>query len=205
MEKIIFIGAGALATDIYENVSRTRNFIGALVDPEYAAEPEFLGMPVLTDWRQAAEIATHYVLALADIDQRTRMRSLAMQFLLQPCVPLISDRANISSSATIADGCVIGPFCWVGARARIGSDCLLMNHIIAGHDCVVDENAVFCPGSNFAGNTKIGANCFVGSNAVISPGVSLGARSFAAAGAACLRDSPEASFLIGNPARRSSR
>jgi acetyltransferase-like isoleucine patch superfamily enzyme len=205
MERILLIGAGALATDLYEQLIGIRGFSGAFVEPRFATQPDFHGLPLFTDWAAAAAASTHYVLAVADIRHRDRLRREAGDHGLPPCEPLLSVKANLSRSATVSPGCVIGPFCWVGAYARFGIDCLLMNHIIAGHDSDVGANTVFCPGSNFAGNTRIGACTFVGSNAVIAPGVSIGAGSFVAAGAACLRDGPESSYLIGNPARRIAR
>jgi acetyltransferase-like isoleucine patch superfamily enzyme len=161
-----------------------------------------MGLPLFTDWEEAAKVASHYVLALSDIDHRVRFRSLALASGLSPCSPLVSTMANITKSAVLGEGCVVGPFCWIGAFAKLSQDCFLMNHVIAGHDSVVGQNVVFCPGSNFAGYARIGPDCFIGSNAVISPKISIGARSFIAAGAACLRDAPEDSFLIGNPAKR---
>lgn len=205
MERLILIGAGALALDVYEQFAGDRTFCGALVDPEYAGSSRVPELPLLTDWDQAAQIATHYVLAIADIEQRRRMRTIARNHGLEAPAPLISARANVSRSSTIGAGCVVGPFCWIGAQARLAADCLLMNHIIAGHDCDIEENVVFCPGANFAGYTRIGANSFVGSNAVIPPNIRIGSGSFIAAGAACLRDAAEGSFLIGNPARAIAR
>lgn len=199
------IGAGALALDIYEQFAADRQFCAALVDPAYAGNSRVPELSLVTDWDHAAQIATHYVLAIADIEQRRRMRRIAVEHGLKASVPLLSSRANISRSSAIGAGCVVGPFCWVGAQARLASDCLLMNHIIAGHDCDIEENVVFCPGANFAGYTRIGADTFVGSNAVIPPNVSIGSGSFIAAGAACLRDAAEGSFLIGNPARAIAR
>lgn len=90
----------------------------------------------------------------------------------------------------------------VGPATQIGLDCLIMHGVVVGHDSVVQSNVVFCPGVCVGGYARIGAGGFVGTNSVPAPRVNIGRDGFISAGAACLRDAPANSLLLGNPAKR---
>lgn len=201
MEKILLIGAGALARDIIDLVGPDR-FVAAYVDAQFATADAVDGIRVYTDWQQAVRLASHYVLAVSSIDHRKLASALAGGAGLKPSSPIVSATAKIARSATLASGCVVGHFSAVGPAARIGLNSLLMHGVVVGHDSVIEENAVVCAGVCMGGYVTIGASSFVGTNAVMAPKINVGSGSFIAAGAACLRDAPANSRLIGNPAKR---
>lgn len=201
MEKILLIGAGALARD-FVDLFVTNAFVGAYVDPQFAKAETLDGVRILTDWKRAVARATSYILATSSITHRERARSLAAVAGLPAAPPLISPMARIAKTATLGRGCVITHFSAVGPGARLGPDCLIMHGVVVGHDSVVEENVVFCPGVCVGGYVRIGAGCFVGTNSVLAPKVNIGCDGFISAGAACLRDAPANSLLMGNPAKR---
>lgn len=201
MEKILLMGAGALARDIIDLVGPDR-FAAAYVDAEYVSADTVDGLHIYTDLQQASRIASHYVLAISSIDHRERARKLAADSGLQPCTPVVSATARIARRVVLPGGCVVGHFSAVGPSARVGQDCLIMHGVVVGHDSVIEDNVVICAGVCLGGYVKLGARSFVGTNSVVSPQVSVGSDSFVAAGAACLRDAPANSRLLGNPAKR---
>lgn len=201
MERILLIGAGALARDFVDLFGRDA-FVAAYVDPRFAETETVDGVPIITDWTQAVGLVTNYVLGTSSITHRERARSLAATAGLQPASPLVSSAARIAKSATLSRGCVVTHFSAVGPAARIGLDCLIMHGVVVGHDSIVENNVVFCPGVCLSGYVRIGERCFVGTNSVVAPKVSIGRDGFISAGAACLRDAPSNSLLMGNPAKR---
>jgi len=201
MEKILLIGAGALACDFIDLFGQDR-FVAAYVDPQFAQGDSVDGVPICTDWQQAVRLASHYVLAVSSIDHRERARSLAAEAGLELASPFVSPTARVAKSATLARGSAIGHFAVIGPAAQLGSDCLIMHGAVVGHDSRIEDNVVVCAGVCIGGYATVGARSFVGTNAVLAPKVSVGSNSFIAAGAACLRDAPEKSRLIGNPAKR---
>ena len=203
MEKILLIGAGALACDIIE-IFGASAFVAAYVDAPYARTDAVDGVPVCTDWRQAAQLATHYAMAVSAIDDRERFISRAAGAGLEPASPLVSPFARIARRAKLSRGCVIGHFVVVGPAVRLDPNCLVMHNVMIGHDSVMENNVVLCQSACLGGYVRIGARSFVGSNAVLAPKVGVGSDSFIAAGAACLRDAPANSQLIGNPAKRTT-
>lgn len=201
MEKILLIGAGALACDIIDVVGADK-FVAAYVDPQFAQADTVEGIRIYTDWKQAVQLASHYAIAVSSIDHRERARALAAEAGLEPSSPFVSTTARISRKATLARGCMVGHFSAIGSSAQLGLNCLIMPGVVIGHNSIIEDNVVVCAGVCIGGYVTIGAGSFIGTNAVLAPKISVGSKCFIAAGAACLRDAPANSKLIGNPAKR---
>lgn len=203
MERILLIGAGALARDMVECFGRDR-FIAVFVDPEHAAHATLAGLDVLSDWSAARARASHYLVAIGDMAGRRQTLAAARGAGLQPASPLVSTDARLAADCRIGRGSAIGHFSMVGPAATIDEDCVVMHGCTVGHDSVVGQNVVMCPGTRIGGYTRVGADVFFGPNAVLSPRVAVGAGCHVAAGAAVFRDVPAARLVIGNPARERS-
>ena len=203
MDKIILIGAGALARDIVGVFGHER-FVGLYVDPQFQGT-KFGELPVLSNWADVRKIATCYVLGVSDIAHRDRVRLMARAEGLHPCAPLVPPSAIVAADARLASGSAIGQMVVIGPAARLGEDSIVMHSAIVAHDSVIGENTVLCAGVCIGGHVQVGAQTFVGSNAVLAPKVKFGAGCYIAAGAACFRDADPGSRWIGNPARRSNR
>ena len=204
MERILLIGAGALARDIIDYFGHDR-FVAVFVDPEHAAGAAALaGLDVLSDWTAARARASHYFVAIGDMAGRHHMQAAARAAGLQPASPLISPDARLAADCRIGRGTVVGYFSMVGPAATIGEDCVVMHGCTVGHDSVLERNVVMCPGTRIGGYTRVGADVFFGPNAVLSPHVAVGAGCHVAAGAALFRDVAAKRLVIGNPARERS-
>jgi len=201
MEKILLIGAGALARDIIDAFGAER-FAAAYVDPEFSQTSVIAGVPVCTDWREAVKLAPHYILAIASPTHRAQARARADELGLRPAPALATHLAYVAKSAKLDPGCLVGHFSTIGPEAHLEEHVLVMHNNVVGHDVLVGQCAVLCAGVMVGGYARIGARTFVGTNAVIGPHVNIGNESWVAAGAACLRDAPAGSRLVGNPARQ---
>lgn len=203
MGKILLVGAGALACDLIELFGQD-TFAGAYVDPQFFCTETVAGVQVHSDWRMAASATTHYLLAVSSIEHRERATAIASGAGLLPASPLVSPTARVSGTARLSAGSVVAHFSAVGPRADLGTHCLLMHGVVLGHDAVLEDDVVVCAGAAIGGRAAIGSRTFIGANAVLAPRVHLGSDCFVGAGAACLRDAPHKSLLIGNPARQRS-
>ena len=202
-EKILLIGSGALARDFVESFGRDA-FVAIYVDPQFPVT-QIDGLPVFTDWKEARDRASHYVIGFSDIEQRERVRGHAKSAGLLPASPFISRFAVIASDASLSPGCAVGHFAVVGPSARLCEDVLVMHSAVIAHDASVGVNTLLCAGARLGGYVQIGSGCFVGPNAVVSPRVKIGSNSHIAGGASCFRDAEAYSVLIGNPARQAKR
>ena len=199
-QKILLIGAGALARDIV-NVVGPEFFIGTFVDPGFATTP-VQGLPVISDWQEAARCATHYAIGVLDGKHRRMARQQALDAGLSPCAPIVHATAQIAKDAKIGPGCLVGYYSVIGSGTELQEDVLVMFSANIGHDTVIGENSVILHGACISGYTTIGKDCFIGTNASLAPKITIGSNSFVAAGASCFLDAPPESMLIGNPARQ---
>lgn len=201
MDKVLLMGAGALAVDLIDLFGADA-FVGAYVDPAFQRAASVDGVTIQSDWPSAVGAASHYVLATSSIEHRARARAQAENAGLRPASPMVSPTARMARTARLSPGCLIGHFCTVGPGTTVGEHGLLMHGVVLGHDALLGDNVVVCAGAAIAGYVKIGAGSFIGTLAVLAPKVELGQDCVVSAGAACLRSAPDASLLVGNPARR---
>jgi len=200
MERVLLIGAGALARDIL-GVFGQDKFVATYVDPEFPTTP--LGrLPIVASWAAARQLASHYVIAVSDVEHRRRAQRNAADIGLLPAPPLIARTAIVAADAAVAPGCLVGHFAVIGPSARLQENALVMHSAIVAHDSHVGSNTVLCAGVCLSGCVHIGNDCFVGPNSALAPGVQIGDGSFIAAGSSCFRNAAPGSRLIGSPARQ---
>jgi sugar O-acyltransferase (sialic acid O-acetyltransferase NeuD family) len=114
---------------------------------------------------------------------------------------LIHPRATIAGSAVIEAGCLISAGAIVNVDARIGRHCLIHSGATIDHDDVLEDGVVISPGVHLAGHVTVGAGTFVGIGATAVGGITIGRGATVGAGAVVIRDVPDHSTVVGNPAR----
>jgi UDP-N-acetylglucosamine acyltransferase len=85
-------------------------------------------------------------------------------------MPDISRQAIIESTAEIADGVKIGPFCYIGPHVRIDAGCVIENNVtIVGKTVLEERNHVFPLAviGTAEGDAKSNGECRIGPNNVI--------------------------------------
>ena len=70
------------------------------------------------------------------------------------------------------------------------------------HECIIGDFSFIAPGAVLCGNVKVGRSTFIGANAVIRQGIIIGNNVIIGAGTVVIRDIPDNSTVIGNPARK---
>jgi sugar O-acyltransferase (sialic acid O-acetyltransferase NeuD family) len=140
-----------------------------------------------------------FVVAIGDPGVKRRLveriRSAGGAFL-----SVIHPRAHVSPSARIGEGAILCPFAFVGPDAVLEPHVTLNIYAAVGHDARVGSYTVMSPYAFVAGNGAIAEGVFFGSQAFVAPGKAVGLNSKLAAGSICLRDVPENSLAMGNPA-----
>jgi len=87
------------------------------------------------------------------------------------------------------------------AGTRIGNDNYLMCNAHLGHDCVVGDNNIICPGAAIAGHVTIGDHAFISALVGIHQFTFIGDRTMLAGCAKIVKDIPPFTIGDGNPAR----
>jgi acetyltransferase-like isoleucine patch superfamily enzyme len=88
------------------------------------------------------------------------------------------------------------------AYVRIGSNCVLSDCTLIGHDAVIHVlGRVYNKKVDAVGKIDILDNCFIGHAAIVMPNVTIGPNSVVAAGAVVTKDVPSGVVVGGVPAK----
>lgn len=114
---------------------------------------------------------------------------------------LIHPDAAVSTDAVIGLSTMVGPKAVINPFSRIGEGVIINSGAIIEHECVVGNFCHIAPGATVLGNVQIGDSTFIGANSVIKQGVRIGSHVVIGAGSVVLKDVPDASTWVGNPAK----
>jgi len=121
--------------------------------------------------------------------------------------------SHIASTGDVGDDCMIGQGCYiagkVGDRCKIQNGCQVFFGVEIADDVFLGPNVVFTNvrypmAAKVQGalwRTIVENRVSIGANATILCGVEIGAGAIVGAGAVVVRDVPENTTVVGNPAR----
>lgn len=109
--------------------------------------------------------------------------------------------AAVSRHAHLGWGVALFPGVTVGTHALIGNHVIALPGAILSHDSEVGEFTCIAGGASVSGMARVGTACYLGTNCSIGIGVTLGNNVLVGMGAVVLRDVPENTVVVGNPAR----
>ena len=142
----------------------------------------------------------NYILGIGD----NKIREKTAQILKnhnQRILTIQDASSQISKYARIGEGCFVASQVSVNAFAHIEDFCILNTGCIIEHECHIQQAAHIAPGVVLAGNVSIGRQTFVGANSVIKQGIKVGHNVTIGAGAVVIKDIPDHSIVVGNPAK----
>lgn len=109
--------------------------------------------------------------------------------------------ALVAPTARIGEGTVVLHGAMVQPNAFIGRHVLINTGASVDHDCIVGDYAHISPQVALSGHVTIGEGTHVGVGAVVIPKVRVGRWCKVGAGTVVIRDLPDHSTAVGNPAR----
>lgn len=110
-------------------------------------------------------------------------------------------RVSFGDRSTWGKGTVFGLGSEVSTDTVIEDYVYIDNGVTVGHDCVIGQYSHIGGKTFIAGGVSIGECVTVHAGAVIGKGVRIGNGAVVGLGAVVLRDVPENTFVLGNPAR----
>lgn len=108
----------------------------------------------------------------------------------------VSERSHINEGTLICQGACISPFSFIGRGVIINTGSIIE------HECQIEDYAHIAPGAVLNGNVTIGRGSLIGANAVIKQGIEIGRKVIIGAGAVVVKNIPDNSIWVGNPARK---
>jgi acetyltransferase EpsM len=132
-------------------------------------------------------------------DNRTRQQ-LAAELPVK-FTSAVHPSAQVSDSAVIGIGSVVFHCAIIQAYSRIGRHVIINTAASIDHDCQLGDFVHVAPNVTLCGDVTVGEGTLIGAGAVVIPGVRIGAWSIVGAGSVVLRDVPDHTRVVGNPAR----
>lgn len=101
----------------------------------------------------------------------------------------------------IGNGVLMAPLTQLSPDTTIEDNCILLPNSFVGHDSTLKKFAHIATNSVVGANVTVGRACHIGSNATIREKINIGDFSLVGAGAVVLKDVPDNTIVIGNPAK----
>ncbi len=156
-----------------------------------------ISIQLLADWSQ---LPSDYHVAIGHNRVRRKMSDAARKFNKQ-ALTIIHPSAQVSPSASLAEGCFIAALSVIAAEAQIDDACIINHGSVIDHDCSIGAYTHVAPNVTLGGGVKLGRECLIGAGATVLPGVKIGHNVVVGAGAVVTRDVADNKTVIGIPAR----
>lgn len=207
MKQLIVVGAGGLGREVFQyaldslSKGAETEVLGFLDDNPAALDADPLKGKILGN-TATFEVEPQHRFIIGVGDPATR-QSLAQQIAARGgrFGRVVHPLAYVAATAEVSEGCILAPYVFVGAGARLGAHVVLNARASVGHDAVLAEHCVLSPHCVIGGSTKLGKAVFMGSSSTIVPQRTIGSGSKISAGAVVLHDVPNGALAVGNPAK----
>lgn len=205
MDKVIIFGTSKISqvmyTSIKDDEKTNLEVCGFCVDEQYYSEKELFGLPVV----KFEEVEKHFstneykMLVAIGYHKMNKVREEKCKIAKQKGYKLatyISSNADVASSATIGENCMILAHSDVESNVKIGNNVCVWHNSVVAHDSIVEDNCWITSGTVIGGNSTIGKNCFFGINSTIGHNLKMGNNNFIGAGAIVTKSTDDNSVFV---------
>jgi sugar O-acyltransferase (sialic acid O-acetyltransferase NeuD family) len=205
--RVVIVGAGGhgqVVADALLSAARLgadTQPIGYVDDDASLAGRMMLGLPVLGRIDSLSRIPHDgVVVAIGDnVTRRTVFNTLAAQserfVIARHPSAILAESVEVGPGTMICAGAIVNPGAIVGSNVILNTGCSIDHHNRIG------DHVHVAPGVCTGGDVTVEAGALIGIGAVVMPGRTIGARSTVGAGALVQQDVPEATVVVGVPAR----
>lgn len=194
--RCVIFGAGGHARVIAALVEPDSDVVYVVPEPQSAghiAEERFFAQ--VDAWR-----SSRVYLGIGDNTLREALWWRLQSVGIAPAT-IVSPRATVDRTATLAAGVMLSHGAVVCAHARLDENVVINTMASVDHDCIVGRGTHLATAAHLGGGVTLGARCFLSMGAIVTPGVTLGDDTVVMAGAVVVRDFAGGGVLGGSPAR----
>ncbi len=197
MEKILILGAGGFASEVFYYLRETFE-VSRLFFYSHFGERNYLNRPV---FQSPNEVRTNYRLITG-----VRNPNLNQSFVSEltfPGLSYISKFSHIADrdSFILGEGSIICPGSILTIDIRIGHYSKIHVNTSIGHNTRIGNFSNIAPGCNISGNVNIGDCCEIGTGASIREKISICNDVTVGMGAIVIKNIDEPGVYIGTPAK----
>lgn len=202
-ESRYILGAGGMGREVltyYQDLGLTET-IGGFIEQHSSRAGELVGEKRILDESNLPTDKTDVKL-IAGIGNPIRRKWIeALEASGYRFDTLIHERAYIGGNVTIGVGSIICPGAILTCDLSLGRHCIINVKASISHDCKIGDFVTVSPGATLGGRVEIGDGTWIGIGATIIQDVKIGSGAFIAAGAVVVDDVPDASLVMGVPAK----
>lgn len=207
MINLYIYGAGGLGKEVASLVRRLNRIkprwgVQGFLDDSLEPGTIVSGLPVLGPLQylmpQMGPVAV--VLAISDPKVKKRGHEYFASLGNASFPTLIDPLAYVEESAILGDGCILMQFCSISVASRLGTGCFVNYGTQISHDCVIGNFVSVMPSVDISGGVTISDEAFIGVQASIRYGLSIGHSAIVGMCSMVLRDVPDHTAVIGQPA-----
>jgi len=210
MKPMVLWGCTGQAKVLRECMQGTGWKLVALFDNDEGLKSPFENIPLyfgkagFESWlsSEARKINVGFLVAIGGHYGRDRV-TIQYHLASSGLMPLIARHrtAFVADDCTIGVGSQILAQSAVCAEVQMGCACIVNTGATIDHECRLGDGVHVCPGAHLAGCVQVGDYAMIGTGAAVLPRVAIGEGAIIGAGAVVLRDVPNYSMVVGNPAR----
>jgi len=210
--KLIIIGGygnGTVIAQIAEEINKVKHtwdILGFLNDFEegHINEYPILGKvehEVAQKYLADPDVYFFYALISIKLNFKFLYKLHDLNIPLERFANLIHPNAVVSKAATMGHGVSIQAFSIVGPNATMGNFIQVYGHATVGHNCTVDDYAYITSNSIVGAHVHLKQGAFLGINSTTLDRVTIGEWSIVGQHSNVIRDVPDYTKVVGNPAR----
>jgi len=207
MKKLVLLGAGAHAREVYWTAERTGDFdVMAFLDEtiDETMPSSLEGRPLIRDLdRYRLLSGKDRPLLLAAVGSNDLRKRWFEQYRNEfEFASVVDPAAQIHPRTAIGIGSVVMAGTLLSCHVTIGENCVVHFRNTITHDCVLGHHAFLGPGCVLAGGCTVGEGAVLGAGVASIPGVSIGAWATVGAGSLLNKNVNSGTRVAGVPAKR---
>jgi sugar O-acyltransferase (sialic acid O-acetyltransferase NeuD family) len=211
MKKIVILGTGGNCVDILDTIldindkqnKTVYQCIGFLDDNPEKWKLSFQGVNVLGPLQKAKELNDcFFVFGIGSTSNYWKRKEIfkKLQINEKNFETIIHPSASVSRFARIGTGSIIFQNVTITSNANIGKFVYVLPNSVISHDTLISDFTCIAGGVCISGNVQVGEGCYIGSNSTIKDGVKIEDACLIGMGSVVIRNVPENTVVVGNPA-----